>query len=140
MRKAASVFLVLALLLVFGEASRVFAQISQSLVEEYDLRSPPASLAKTVPDLILRFPVATFGALLSTSAFLVTLPVVYPAGNYLQVATPMVQNPWNYVSNRPLGVFIPEKSVMKKINEKIDDQYSEFLGRTGANGNLLNLR
>jgi hypothetical protein len=111
-----------------------------SLAQELEQRSPPDSLNKAVPDVILVRPLAAIGGSVTASSFLVVWPFAYVLGKDMQACDLLIEKPWEFVSNRPLGVFVPEKNINASINEKINGQYSEFLGRTGADRSLLNLR
>jgi hypothetical protein len=124
----------LATLLVFMMAAGTAA--AQELVPH----QPPDNPITSVPDLILVRPLAAIGALATSTAFFGTLPITYPLGQDQKVAQFLVDKPWQYVSNRPLGVFVPEPNVAVGIDNKINGQYSEFLGRTGADRNAMNLR
>ncbi|RLA88800.1 MAG: hypothetical protein DRG58_06975 [Deltaproteobacteria bacterium] len=108
--------------------------------QEIELREPPDSLVKTVPDLLLVRPVTMVGSLVSTSAFLATLPFSYPLGQDLKIATVTVERPWNYTSNRPLGVFVPPRPVLDVIDTRISHIHSEFLGRNNVGGDPLSIR
>ena len=123
-----------AMLLVFLLAAG--AAGAQELVP----RHPPDSLVTSVPDLLLVRPLGAIGALVSSSVFGATLPLTYPLGLDQRVARYLAEKPWEYVSNRPLGVFVPEPNVMLGVDNKINGQYSEFLSRTGADGTITNLR
>lgn len=124
----------LATLLVFMLTAGTIA--AQELVP----RHPPDNPVTSIPDLILVRPLAAIGALATSAAFLGTLPITYPLGQDHRVAQILVDKPWQYVSNRPLGVFVPEPNVAVNVDNRINGQYSEFLGRTGADRNTMNLR
>jgi hypothetical protein len=132
MRRAASLLVALALVLVWG--------LGLSWAQEILDRSQAESALKVVPELFVVRPLTAIVALVPTAAFMATLPVTYPWGIDQKAATLLVEKPWEYVGNRPFGAFLLERSVMTGINGQIDQQYSEFLGRTGADRNLLDLR
>ncbi len=134
MQRAARLLMALTLLLTWGLAP-TWAQ-----EQEFLDRSPAVSAVKMVPEILVIRPLTGIVALVPTSAFLATLPVTYPLGVSQKAATMLVEKPWEYVGNRPFGVFVQPPSMMAQSNEQIDKQYSEFLGRTGADRDLLDLR
>ncbi|MDD3580156.1 MAG: hypothetical protein PHW74_03935 [Desulfobacca sp.] len=108
--------------------------------QEIELREPPDSLVKTVPDLLLVRPVTMVGSLVTTSAFLATLPFSYPLGQDLKIVSVTVEQPWNYTSNRSLGVFLPPRPVVDVVDNHINQIHSEFLNRNNVGGDPLNIR
>jgi hypothetical protein len=124
----------LTLLLTWGSAP-TWAQ-----EQEYLNRSPAASAVKMVPEILVIRPLTGILALVPSAAFVATLPVTYPLGVSQKASTMLMEKPWEYVGNRPFGVFVLPPSMMAQSNKQIDQQYSEFPGRTGADGDLLNLR
>jgi hypothetical protein len=112
----------------------------QSCAQETIVRFPAGSAVKMVPELLVIRPVTGVLALVPTSAFIATLPVTYPLGFSQKAASYLVEKPWQYVANRPFGVFLEQQNVMAQSNEQLNKQYSEFLGRTGADRDLLDLR
>ncbi|MDD5640188.1 MAG: hypothetical protein PHX53_00960 [Syntrophales bacterium] len=104
------------------------------------MERPPDKLGPTVPDLLIVRPLAAIGALITTSAFVATLPVTFPLGKDVKVSTILLEKPWSYVADRPLGVFAPEKSFSQAIDERISTQYQEYYGRVSANRSPLDLK
>ena len=122
-------------------ALSVSGNLETAWTQEPEAGPPPASLIKTIPDLALVRPLAAMAAVLPSSAFLATIPLTCLTGIDLKASEVLAQKPWGYVSNRPLGVFIPEEKVTRSLDQKINQQYSEFLGRTAADpGNPLDMR
>jgi hypothetical protein len=124
----------LATLLVFMLAAGTAA--AQELVP----RHPPDSPVTSAPDLVLVRPLATLGAVVTSSVFGATLPLTYPLGLDQKAVGYLVEKPWEYVANRPLGVFVPEPDITVSIDNRINGQYTEFLSRTGADRTIMNLR
>ena len=56
-------------------------------------------------DLFFLRPVGFIGGLATTAVFVIGLPVTYPTDGGYHTLHTFVERPWNYVSNRPLGVF-----------------------------------
>ena len=132
MRRAASLLIALALFWVWG--------LGLSWAQEILDRSQAESALKVAPELLVVRPLTAIVALAPTAAFMATLPLTYPLGLDQKAATFLLEKPWEYVGNRAFGAFLLERNVMVGVNGQIDQQYSEFLGRTGADRDLLDLR
>lgn len=126
MRNVKIVLTVFVILLAAWHASPVWSQDS-------NIQRPPASAAAALSDLIFIRPLSVIGSSLTTSIFLLTLPVTYPIDRGHKTSTALVQKPWSYTANRSLGIFRPEKYITGTIDDEINDLYGEFLGRTNAN-------
>jgi hypothetical protein len=100
---------------------------------ELEINQPPGTVPAALVDLMVVRPLFTAGALIPTSAFLATLPVTYTLNRDLQVAQVLVQKPWMYVGDRPLGIFSPGESITTRIDEKISEQYQEYFIQAGVN-------
>lgn len=107
---------------------------------ELEDAKPPDKFAPSLADIIVVRPLSTLGAAVSTSAFLATLPLTYPLGKDLKVNTYLVEKPWNYSADRPLGVFLPEKSVSETISKQLNGQYKEYLGRVSGDRAPLDIK
>lgn len=107
---------------------------------ELEDEKPPDKLGPSVADFIVVRPLSAIGAAVTTSAFVATLPLTYPLGKDLKMTSPLVEKPWNYAGDRPLGVFLPEKSVCETISEKINGQYKEYLSRVSADRAPVDLK
>lgn len=110
-----------------------------SWAQESSLREEPANVTKIVPDLIFVRPAGLVWASFTTSAFLISLPVVYPLDRGYRLLSRLVEQPWNYVSDRPLGVFHPETDITQVIDLSIKEQYGDILELTGANQDPLTM-
>jgi hypothetical protein len=91
----------------------------------------PGAMA-TVSDLVVVRPVAAVGSVLSSAVFSVTLPFTYHDNNGFGALGPLVEKPWDFVANRPLGVWQTGESPTQRMNHEMDSRYSGILGRTFA--------
>ena len=107
--------------------------VSPVQAKDSDIHRSPASAPAALSDLLFIRPLSVVGSGLTTSIFLLTLPVTYPIDRGYTTSTALVQKPWSFTANRSLGIFRPEKDVTEVIDAEIDDLYGEFLGRTNAN-------
>lgn len=107
---------------------------------ELEDTKPPDKLGPSVADIILVRPLGAIAAAVTTSAFLATLPVTYTMGKDLKMVSPLMEKPWNYTGDRPLGVFYPEKSVVETINTQMNGYYKEYLGRVSADQPPLDIK
>jgi hypothetical protein len=99
--------------------------------EDHDDYQQPAKVYAAGADLLVARPVLAFGAVIPTFGFLATLPVTYPFNQDVKTAEYLMHRPWQYASDRPLGVFLP-KNVTSRIDEKISSQYQAYFIRVGA--------
>jgi hypothetical protein len=90
------------------------------------------------PDLLIVRPLGAAGASITTALFVLSLPATYPLNKDF-VALDLVERPWWFVSDRPLGVFQP-KNRTRELSEEINQQYPEILKRTFADGPLRDIR
>jgi hypothetical protein len=107
---------------------------------ELEMEKPPDKFGPSVADIMIVRPLSAIGAVVTTSAFIATLPVTYPLGKDLKMTSPLVEKPWNYAADRPLGVFLPEKSACETISEQINGHYKEYLGRVSADRAPLDIK
>lgn len=107
---------------------------------ELEDAKPADKFGPSVADITLVRPLSAIGAAVTTSAFLATLPLTYPLGKDLKMVSPLVEKPWNYTGDRPMGVFKPEKSVCEAISEQLNGQYKEYLGRVSADCAPLDIK
>jgi len=105
--------------------------------EDIEMNQPPGKVPAALLDLMVVRPLGAGGALITTSAFTATLPVTYPLGRDLQVSQVLVQKPWTYVTDRPLGILLPGKSITARIDNKISEQYQEYFIQAGADRSPL---
>ena len=108
-----------------------------STAEDLEINQPPGKLYAALFDLLVVKPIFTGGALGTTSVFVGTLPFTYAVKLDLQSSQFLVQKPWTYVTDRPLGIFFPGKSIAARIDEKISDQYLEYFVQAGADRSPL---
>ena len=111
------------IVILCGLGNRVSA-----LGEDHDDYQQPAKVYAAGADLLVARPVLAFGAVIPTFGFLATLPITYP---FNQTVEYLMHRPWQYASDRPLGVFLPKK-VTSRIDEKISSQYQAYFIRVGA--------
>ena len=115
---------------------------SPALSQDMDMEfhQPPANLFTTVPDLMIVRPFSAMGAFVTSSLFLATLPLTYPMSQDLKFAQTLVERPWTYVSDRPLGVFAPGESIMTQIDSTISKQYQDYFVLVGADRSPLTMK
>ena len=115
---------------------------SPALSQDMDLEihQPPANLLTTVPDLMIVRPLSAMGAVVTTSLFVATLPLTYPLSQDLKISQTLVERPWTYASDRPLGVFIPGESIETQIDSTISKQYQDFFVLVGADRSPLTMK
>jgi len=96
-----------------------------------DQQTQSASMA-AIPDLIVVRPVAAVGSILSTSVFMVALPFTYHDNNGFSLLNPLVEKPWRFVTDRPLGVWKTRELPTQPAIQDMNRRYSGILGRTSA--------
>lgn len=127
-RKAAHMFIVLFIL--FGTVWSVRCE---------DQASNPGAVA-SISDLVVVRPVAAVGSFLSTAVFVVTLPFTYPDNNGFDTLRPLVERPWHFVTDRPLGIWKTGELTGRLMNDDMDSRYSGILGRTFADTSPEDIR
>jgi hypothetical protein len=124
MRKIAVKFLFLFFLIIF--------QVNMVLAAE-DVKNFPTktSIPPSAPEVLLLRTKYLVGAILTTSAFLVTLPISYPLNKDLHFADQLVHQPWSNVAEPTKNSLPSSQSVIEHIDRKISDQYIDYFGRVG---------
>lgn len=88
--------------------------------------------AAAVSDLLIVRPLAAAGSTLSTGLFVVALPFTYPVDGGSGALHTLVEIPWRFVANRPLGLWKTAKPLVQVTDQDMDARYSGILGRTFA--------
>jgi hypothetical protein len=109
-----------------------------SLAGEITISEEPVRNELVFPDLLIVRPLGAAVASITTALFVLSLPATYPLSKDY-VALDLVERPWWFVSDRPLGVFQTEDRA-RVLSEEIDRQYPEILKRTFADGPLRDIR
>jgi hypothetical protein len=112
---------------------------SSVCAQDSEMKQKPASPIAAITDLIFVRPLSVIGSGLTTSLFLISLPVTYPIDRAYEESTLLVERPWQYTANRSLGIFRHEENITEVTNKEIDQLYGEFLHRTNAEQKPINL-
>jgi len=107
---------------------------------DLEIHQPPANLLTTVPDLMIVRPLSAMGAVVTTSLFVATLPLTYPLSQDLKISQTLVERPWTYVSDRPLGVFVPGESIETLVDSTISKQYQDYFVLVGADRSPITMK
>ena len=108
--------------------------------QDLEINQPPGKFPAAVFDLIMVKPLLTVGALCPTAAFVGSLPVTYILERDLQASQLLVDRPWRYVADRPLGIFFPGKSIPVRIDERVSEQYSGYFILGGVSCSPLSIK
>ena len=126
---------VVVVLIVIG-----FIAINPTSAEEVTTPTDLGRYDLVLSDLFVIRPLCAVGASITTSLFVLSLPVSYQVDRGYDALEYLVEKPWGYVSNRPLGVFQPEESKARIFNPEINQQYQRILKRTFLDGPLKDIK
>lgn len=95
-------------------------------------RIESANACAAVSDLIVVRPLAAALSTAATGVFVITLPLTYPVGQDSGTLHTLVEIPWNFAANRPLGIWKMRKPAAEMADRKWNERYSGILSRTSA--------